>query len=102
MKGPKPLAPGTDLDGNRVSYPPQNMLDDDLATAYRIQGDASGATITFTLPRESVISEVGMVNGYAKKDSTNGRTVDWYLGHEDWWRPLLDRDGVGRRLGTGG
>ena len=78
VKGPKPLAPGTDLNGNRVSYPPQNMLDDDLATAYRIQGDASGTTITFTLPRESVISEVGMVNGYAKKDSTGGRTVDWY------------------------
>jgi dTDP-glucose 4,6-dehydratase len=29
------------------------------------------------------------------------RTVDWYLAREDWWRPLLDRDGVGRRLGTG-
>lgn len=27
------------------------------------------------------------------------RTVDWYLANEDWWRPLLDRDGVGRRLG---
>ncbi|WP_089877504.1 dTDP-glucose 4,6-dehydratase [Citreimonas salinaria] len=30
------------------------------------------------------------------------RTVDWYLEHEDWWRALLGRDGVGRRLGTGG
>ncbi|RYP85697.1 zinc ribbon domain-containing protein [Nocardioides guangzhouensis] len=78
VQGPKPLAPGTDLNGNRVAYPPENMLDDDLATAYRMPGDASGATITFTLPRESVISEVGMVNGYAKKDSTGGRTVDWY------------------------
>lgn len=29
------------------------------------------------------------------------RTVDWYLANEDWWRPLLTRDGVGRRLGTG-
>ena len=29
------------------------------------------------------------------------RTVEWYLANEDWWRPLLDRDGVGRRLGTG-
>ncbi|MRX49666.1 dTDP-glucose 4,6-dehydratase [Paracoccus sp. S-4012] len=28
------------------------------------------------------------------------RTVDWYLGNEDWWRPLLAREGVGRRLGT--
>lgn len=26
-------------------------------------------------------------------------TVDWYIENEDWWRPLLDRDGVGARLG---
>ncbi len=29
------------------------------------------------------------------------RTVDWYLANEDWWRPLLERTGVGTRLGTG-
>lgn len=29
------------------------------------------------------------------------RTVRWYLDNEDWWRPLLDRQGVGVRLGTG-
>jgi dTDP-glucose 4,6-dehydratase len=29
------------------------------------------------------------------------RTVRWYLENEAWWRPLLSRDGVGRRLGTG-
>jgi len=29
------------------------------------------------------------------------RTVAWYLENESWWRPLLDREGVGRRLGTG-
>lgn len=29
------------------------------------------------------------------------RTVDWYLDNGAWWRALLDRDGVGRRLGTG-
>ncbi len=28
------------------------------------------------------------------------RTVDWYLENEWWWQPLLDRDGVGTRLGT--
>lgn len=28
------------------------------------------------------------------------RTVRWYLENEDWWRPLLDRKGVGHRLGT--
>lgn len=29
------------------------------------------------------------------------RTVEWYLDNRDWWQPLLNRDGVGKRLGTG-
>ncbi len=29
------------------------------------------------------------------------KTVDWYVENEWWWRPLLEREGVGRRLGTG-
>jgi len=28
------------------------------------------------------------------------RTVEWYLANEDWWRPLMARQGVGQRLGT--
>lgn len=28
------------------------------------------------------------------------RTVQWYLDNEAWWRPLQQRHGVGRRLGT--
>ena len=27
------------------------------------------------------------------------RTVRWYLDNEAWWRPLLERQGVGQRLG---
>lgn len=27
------------------------------------------------------------------------RTVEWYLDHQDWWQPLLARQGVGERLG---
>lgn len=30
------------------------------------------------------------------------RTVDWYLANEPWWRALETREGVGKRLGTGG
>ena len=29
------------------------------------------------------------------------QTVHWYLENEDWWRPLLERKGVGVRLGGG-
>lgn len=28
------------------------------------------------------------------------KTVRWYLDNESWWRPLLDRQGVGQRLGV--
>jgi dTDP-glucose 4,6-dehydratase len=28
------------------------------------------------------------------------QTVQWYLDNEDWWQPLLQRSGVGERLGT--
>jgi dTDP-glucose 4,6-dehydratase len=28
------------------------------------------------------------------------KTVRWYLDNEAWWRPLLDRHGVGQRLGV--
>ena len=27
------------------------------------------------------------------------RTIDWYLANENWWKPLLERDGVGTRVG---
>jgi len=30
------------------------------------------------------------------------RTVRWYLDNADWWQPLLDRAGVGTRLGVAG
>ena len=28
------------------------------------------------------------------------KTAQWYLDNEDWWQPLLNRSGVGERLGT--
>ncbi|MEM1066051.1 MAG: dTDP-glucose 4,6-dehydratase [Pseudomonadota bacterium] len=34
-------------------------------------------------------------------DEGLARTVDWYLANEAWWRPLLQRSGVGERLGAG-
>src|SRR5690606_13581740 len=34
-------------------------------------------------------------------DEGLAHTVTWYLEHEAWWRPLLERPGVGQRLGVG-
>lgn len=28
------------------------------------------------------------------------QTLDWHLNNEAWWRPIRDKDDVGKRLGT--
>ena len=33
-------------------------------------------------------------------DQGLARTIDWFLTHENWWRALENRDGVGQRLGS--
>lgn len=78
VDAPPPLPPGLDLANNRVTYPATNMLDDNPESAYRVAGDATGSVITFRLPESSTITEVGLVNGYAKTDTRGGRTIDWY------------------------
>ena len=58
--------------GNVVSYAPGAMYDNDPSTAWRCDGPAVGQTITFMLPPNTQIAEVGLVNGYAKVDPTSG------------------------------
>lgn len=79
VTAPAPLPPGRDLHNQPVSYPASNMLDDDPESAYRVSGDATGAVIRFQLPQATTITEVGLVNGYTKADTTGSRTVDWYV-----------------------
>ena len=50
------------------------MGDGNPATAWRTAGDATGQTITVTLPEPGVVTRVGLVNGYAKQVAG----VDWY------------------------
>jgi len=64
----------TDLDGKLVSYEAARMRDGVPATAWRMAGDGTGAVITITLRRPTVVSRVGLVNGYDKQVSG----VDWY------------------------
>ena len=78
VAGPPPIPPGQDLAGNPVTYPASNMLDDDPASAYRLPRDATGSVITFQLADVTTISQVGLVNGYTKIDTSGAGTVDWY------------------------
>jgi hypothetical protein len=64
--------PARDDAGNVVIYGPAELYDNNLNTAWRCDGAAVGQTITFALPPNTPIAEVGLVNGYAKVDPTSG------------------------------
>ena len=71
---PATAPPTTDFDGQLVAYDATQMQDRRPATAWRMPGDGTGSVITITLAEPTVVSRVGMVNGYAKRLSD----VDWY------------------------
>jgi hypothetical protein len=77
---PKTAAPNVDVDGNATSYDASNMLDGVPETAWRTEGDASGMKIVFTFSEKTRITEVGLINGYAKKARDGGKVLDWYEG----------------------
>jgi hypothetical protein len=67
------VASGTERDlpdscGQPVNYAVTNLVDGNLATAWRVAGPGSGATVTFTLPGSVRLTEIGLVPGYAKVD----------------------------------
>ena len=77
---PLTAPPGQDIRGNIVPYTADNMLDGVPSTTWRMPGDGTGQTLTFTLDAESVLTEVGLINGYAKIDRAgDGPEVNWYL-----------------------
>ncbi|TNM45113.1 hypothetical protein FHP29_04705 [Nocardioides albidus] len=59
-----------------VTYVAANMLDGRPRTAWRMPGDGTGTSIVLDLGEEVVLTEVGLVNGYAKTDG-----ADWYHGN---------------------
>jgi len=74
---PATAGAGQDVDGNPVTYDGANMLDGAPETCWRMPGDGSGQELVVTLPRETRLRSVGMINGYAKQ----GGDVDWYHGN---------------------
>ena len=79
---PATAPPNQDAGGNPVEYAAANMLDGVPETCWRMPGDGSGGEITITLPRETVLRRVGLVNGYAKAArDAQGNKLDWYHGN---------------------
>lgn len=66
-----------DRQNHPVTYVAGNMLDGRPRTAWRMPGDGTGATIVFDLGEEVVLTEVGLLNGYAKVDGAD----NWYRGN---------------------
>jgi hypothetical protein len=74
---PATAPPNQDLSGDTVTYEAANMVDGRADTCWRMPGDGTGSTITFTLPQETEVKTVGMINGYAK----SAGNLDWYAGN---------------------
>lgn len=63
--------------GNPVTFEASNMIDSDPRTSWRMAGDGSGSVVTFTFDDAVTVTEVGLINGYAKTDPPH----DWYAGN---------------------
>jgi dTDP-glucose 4,6-dehydratase len=72
------------------------------ARPYREQiafvADRPGHDLRYAIDPARIRDELGWCPSVTLREGLE-RTVQWYLDNEDWWRALLKRDGVGRRLG---
>ena len=75
---------------------PENAPHDRLITFVT---DRPGHDRRYAIDPARIRSELGWRPSVTVKEGLR-RTVEWYLANELWWRPLLDREGVGKRLGT--
>lgn len=60
--------------------------------------DRPGHDARYAIDPSRIRTELGWRPSVSVEEGLE-RTVRWYLEHEDWWRPLLARQGVGQRLG---
>ncbi len=74
---PSTAAASVDENGDRVTFEASNMLDGDPRTSWRMAGDGAGSTVTLQFDDAVSVTEVGLVNGYAKTDPPH----DWYAGN---------------------
>jgi hypothetical protein len=81
---------GVDFAGNPVTYDASNLVDGAPDTCWRVAGDATGTILTFRLDQPTQLTEVGLVNGYAKTAFSGGQPFDWYAGN----RRVLSADWV--------
>ena len=74
---------------------PQNAPHDRLITFVT---DRPGHDRRYAIDPARIRDELGWRPSVTVEEGLR-RTVEWYLDNEEWWRPLLERQGVGERLG---
>ena len=62
--------------------------------------DRPGHDLRYAIDPTRISTELGWRPSVTLKQGLE-KTVQWYLDNEDWWQALLNRDGVGTRLGSG-
>lgn len=64
--------PGFDSQGNRTTFEPQNAVDSQDATAWRVPGSGIGDFILLEFAAPTLVSSIGLIPGYAKTDPYDG------------------------------
>ena len=77
---------------------PQGAPHDRLIT---FVADRPGHDLRYAIDASRIRDELGWAPSVTVEDGL-ARTVDWFLANPGWWQALLDRQGVGRRLGGPG
>ena len=62
--------------------------------------DRPGHDLRYAIDPTRISTELGWRPSVTLQQGLE-KTVQWYLDNEDWWQALLNRDGVGTRLGNG-
>ncbi|UYV36856.1 dTDP-glucose 4,6-dehydratase [Rhodobacteraceae bacterium D3-12] len=62
--------------------------------------DRPGHDARYAIDPTRIMTELGWKPSVTVEQGLE-KTIDWYLANEAWWRPLLEIDGVGSRVGTG-
>ncbi len=60
--------------------------------------DRPGHDLRYAIDPTRIREELGWRPSVTLQEGLE-KTVDWFLNNSDWWGPLLERDGIGDRLG---
>lgn len=81
ISAPSPAPASRDTSGDVVRYVATNLVDGSPTTCWRMAGDGTGESITFRFESPVRLTEVGLINGYAKRSAGPSGEIDWYAGN---------------------